>query len=228
MPEDDAWTEAKSLAATTEDHELLDPTLSSERLLYRLFHERGVRVFEPTPLADVCRCSAERIDAMLQSFSPAERQAMVGDDGMIGVTCEFCSVKRIFDPRDYDMSADVRSDGSTRSPRRVEAALDALLGATRRAGRDRAAEPRAGGDALRRARRRQAAAAVPDDRDRAGARRDGRAAAARGLRRSNACIAIRWSTTTCRRWTTTTSAAAARRRTRRSTRRRRSWPATGC
>ena len=101
LPEDDAWTEAKSLAGTTEDHELLDPTLSSERLLYRLFHERGVRVFDPTPLADVCRCSADRIDSMLQSFSDAEREAMVGDDGMIGVTCEFCSVKRIFDPRDF-------------------------------------------------------------------------------------------------------------------------------
>ena len=101
VPEDDAWTEAKSLASTTEDHELLDPTLSSERLLYRLFHERGVRVFPATPLADVCRCSADRVDAMLQSFSRAERQAMVGDDGMIGVTCEFCSVKRIFDPKDY-------------------------------------------------------------------------------------------------------------------------------
>ncbi len=102
VPEDEAWVEAKSLAATTEDHELLDPTLSSERLLYRLFHERGVRVFAPSALADVCRCSADRIDAMLQSFSSEERQAMIGDDGMIGVTCEFCSVKRIFDPRDYE------------------------------------------------------------------------------------------------------------------------------
>jgi molecular chaperone Hsp33 len=101
VPEDDAWTEAKSLAATTEDHELLDPTLSSERLLYRLFHERGVRVFQPTGLADACRCSADRIDAMLQNFSQSERDAMIGDDGMIGVTCEFCSVKRVFDPRDY-------------------------------------------------------------------------------------------------------------------------------
>jgi molecular chaperone Hsp33 len=100
-PEDDAWVEAKALAVTAEDHELLDPTLSSERLLYRLFHERGVRVFEPTPLADVCRCSAERIDTMLQSFSAEERKAMIGDDGMIGVTCEFCSTKRVFDPRDY-------------------------------------------------------------------------------------------------------------------------------
>jgi molecular chaperone Hsp33 len=102
VTEDDHWTEAKALAATTEDHELLDPTLSSERLLYRLFHERGVRVFEPGILRDACRCSTERIDAMLHSFSPAERADMVGDDGMIGVTCEFCSTKRIFDPADYE------------------------------------------------------------------------------------------------------------------------------
>ncbi len=100
-PDDDEWVEAKARAATTEDHELIDPTLSSERLLFRLFNERGVRVAEPTPLSDACRCSAERIDAMLQSFSPEERAAMIGDDGMIGVTCEFCSTKRVFDPADY-------------------------------------------------------------------------------------------------------------------------------
>jgi molecular chaperone Hsp33 len=101
VDEDDHWTEAKALAATTEDHELIDPTLSSERLLFRLFHERGVRVFEPTALRDACRCSSERIDAMLSSFTSAERADMVGDDGMIGVTCEFCSTKRVFDPKDY-------------------------------------------------------------------------------------------------------------------------------
>jgi molecular chaperone Hsp33 len=101
VDEDDAWTEAQALSATTEAHELIDPTLSSERLLYRLFNERGVRVFEPTPLACVCRCSAEGVDAMLRSFPPEEIRHMIGDDGMIGVTCEFCSVKRVFDPSDY-------------------------------------------------------------------------------------------------------------------------------
>ena len=99
--DDDHWTEARVLAESTEDHELIDPTLSSERLLYRLFHERGVRVFEPVPLHDACRCSTGRIDAMLRSFSAAERADMVGDDGLIGVTCEFCATKRVFNPADY-------------------------------------------------------------------------------------------------------------------------------
>ena len=102
LDDDDEWVEAKSRAATTEDHELIDPTVSSERLLFRLFNQRGVRVFKPTELADVCRCSAGRIDAMLQSFTADERGAMIGDDGMIAVTCEFCSTKRIFNPSDYD------------------------------------------------------------------------------------------------------------------------------
>jgi molecular chaperone Hsp33 len=101
VDEDDAWTEARALSATTEAHELIDPMLSGERLLYRLFSERGVRVFEPKPLAAVCRCSAEGVDAMLRSFPPEEVRHMVGDDGMIGVTCEFCSTKRVFDPADY-------------------------------------------------------------------------------------------------------------------------------
>ncbi len=101
-PEDDEWVEAKSRAATTEDHELIDPTLSSERLLYRLFNERGVRVADPTALREACRCSADKIDAMLRSFTAEERASMIGDDGKIGVTCEFCSVKRVFDPAEYD------------------------------------------------------------------------------------------------------------------------------
>jgi molecular chaperone Hsp33 len=101
VEEDDAWTEGRSRAATTEAHELIDPTLSGERLLFRLFNERGVRVFHETPLAAVCRCSAEGIDAMLRSFSPEEVKDMVAEDGMIGVTCEFCSTRRVFNPADY-------------------------------------------------------------------------------------------------------------------------------
>ena len=96
--EDEAWVEARALTETIEDHELIDPAVSSERLLYRLFHERGVRVFEPTGLVEQCRCNSERILDMLKRFSEEEKQAMVGDDGQIGVTCEFCSTRYRFTP----------------------------------------------------------------------------------------------------------------------------------
>ena len=96
--EDDAWVEARMLVETVEDHELVDPMLTSEELLYRLFHERGVRVFDPQPVVERCRCSRDRILSMLQQFSDEERRAMVGDDGRIGITCEFCSTHYHVEP----------------------------------------------------------------------------------------------------------------------------------
>lgn len=89
--DDEDWTRARHLAATVEDHELIDPTLSPERLLYRLFHEEGVRVFEPTPLTAACRCSRERIQLYLDRFGAEELADMREADGGVTVTCEFCS-----------------------------------------------------------------------------------------------------------------------------------------
>jgi molecular chaperone Hsp33 len=111
VPEDDAWTEARLLAETTEDHELLDPHLTSERLLYRLFHERGVRVFDPQKVREACRCSSERIMAMMKRFSAEERGDMVGDDGKIGITCEFCSRHYVLDPKDVEAELAGSDDG---------------------------------------------------------------------------------------------------------------------
>jgi molecular chaperone Hsp33 len=101
-PEDDSWVEAKLLAETVEDHELIDPTVTSERLLYRLFHERGVRVFNAQGVREQCRCSRDRIMAMMLRFSLQERRDMVGDDGRIGITCEFCSRFYDLDPAEVE------------------------------------------------------------------------------------------------------------------------------
>ncbi|WP_375466134.1 Hsp33 family molecular chaperone [uncultured Methylobacterium sp.] len=101
-PEDDAWVEARSLVATVEDLELVDPDVSSERLLYRLFHERGVRVFERQPVHERCRCSRERVMGMIRAFSDAERREMVADDGRIAITCEFCSRRYDLDPAEVE------------------------------------------------------------------------------------------------------------------------------
>src|SRR3984893_12325883 len=97
VKEDDAWVEGQSLIGTVEDVELIDPDLSGERLLYRLFHERGVRVFHPLPLRAQCSCSREAVSAMLNSFAPQDRAEMV-KDGKVVVTCEFCSSVYQFTP----------------------------------------------------------------------------------------------------------------------------------
>jgi molecular chaperone Hsp33 len=99
LPEDEAWVEGRSLLATVEDIELIDPALSSERLAYRLFHERGVRVFRAATVDAQCSCSRESVATMLQSFPQQDRDDMV-EDGRITVTCEFCSSTYVFAPQD--------------------------------------------------------------------------------------------------------------------------------
>jgi molecular chaperone Hsp33 len=99
VAEDDAWVEGRSLIDTVEDLELIDPAVSSERLLYRLFHERGVRVFRSAVLRAQCSCSREGVAAMLGSFSRDDREHMV-ENGAISVTCEFCNATYRFAPSD--------------------------------------------------------------------------------------------------------------------------------
>lgn len=97
---DDAWAEVLAHVGTVGDDELTDPEVGAERLLYRLFHERGVRVFEGVPIMDRCSCSREKVHAMLASFTAQEIEDSV-EEGRIAVTCEFCSTRYEFDPADY-------------------------------------------------------------------------------------------------------------------------------
>jgi molecular chaperone Hsp33 len=88
---EEAWTRTQALFETLGEDELVDPRLSSNHLLWRLFHEDGVRVFGSQPLRAFCRCSQERIESVLRSFGADERADMVEPDGRIHVTCEYCN-----------------------------------------------------------------------------------------------------------------------------------------
>jgi molecular chaperone Hsp33 len=99
LPEDAAWVEGRSLIATVSDIELIDRDLSSERLLYRLFHEHGVRVFRSSGVHAQCSCSRDSVATMLRRFSQDDRDHMV-ENGAITVTCEFCNARYTFKPED--------------------------------------------------------------------------------------------------------------------------------
>ena len=98
--DDEAWAEVKALVATVEDDELTDENVGIYRLLYRLFHERGVEVFPVSPVIAHCTCSRERLHAVLSTFS-AEEIAESTRDGRIRITCEFCSSDYEFDPQEF-------------------------------------------------------------------------------------------------------------------------------
>lgn len=92
------WQRARILAASVEDHELIDPSLPSERLLFRLFHEEDVRIYRGQPIEMHCRCSRERVEMFLSRFAPEDLDTMREPDGALSVTCEFCNTKYEFPP----------------------------------------------------------------------------------------------------------------------------------
>jgi molecular chaperone Hsp33 len=85
-----AWEKVTALLATASAAELSDPLLGHNDLLYRLFHEDGVRVFDAAPLDNACTCSADKVRGILSSFAADEIDQMAVD-GVISVTCQFCS-----------------------------------------------------------------------------------------------------------------------------------------
>ena len=88
--QEEAWRTACILADTVTTDELLDDSLTPERLLYRLFHGEGVAVDRPRVLAYGCRCSRARLGGILEGFSPDDLDHMTVD-GNIVMTCEFCN-----------------------------------------------------------------------------------------------------------------------------------------
>jgi molecular chaperone Hsp33 len=92
---EDGWRRAMVLMSSSTSAELVDPSLSPDALLFRLFHEDGVRVYRRNELAARCRCSRERVETVLRMLPGDERRAMKAD-GQITVTCQFCSARYRF------------------------------------------------------------------------------------------------------------------------------------
>lgn len=94
----DAWTRVQELGSTITSRELLE--LPNYELLYRLFHEEDLRVFESEVVTFGCRCSRERISRVLYSFGPSELDSILRQEGDVSATCEFCNRTYRFDAVD--------------------------------------------------------------------------------------------------------------------------------
>ncbi len=95
--EEENWRNAVVLMNSMTAREMLDSNTSADSLLYRLYHEKGVRVFDGRPLRFHCRCSRDKVARTLASFSAHELSDMKTDDGLIVATCEFCRTDYSFD-----------------------------------------------------------------------------------------------------------------------------------
>jgi molecular chaperone Hsp33 len=104
---EDGWRRTLAFMASSTPEELLDARLAPNDLLYRLFHEDGVRVFATAGLRPGCRCSRERVERVLRSL-PEDELETFKVDGRISVTCEFCSAS--YDFTDGEIAALRQSD----------------------------------------------------------------------------------------------------------------------
>lgn len=89
------WETAQQLFSTLTDAELIDPEVSTDTLLYRLFNEYGVRVIETHDVNANCRCSRQRLLNTLKSFDTAALDDMA-ENGVISANCEFCATDYTF------------------------------------------------------------------------------------------------------------------------------------
>jgi len=96
--QDDAWNTADMLLRSVTRDELVNPELAPEDLVFRLFNALRPHVAPAQAVLDQCRCSPEKVEAVLAQMPPEELAGLVADSGMIEVTCEFCKTMRAVDP----------------------------------------------------------------------------------------------------------------------------------
>lgn len=99
----DDWRKAMIFMESLTHEEMINRDLPATEILYRLFHEDGVRIFDPQQLYFGCRCSREKLENVLKKFSQEDIQAII-EDGKIKADCEFCGAEYIFQPKDLKES----------------------------------------------------------------------------------------------------------------------------
>jgi len=96
----EAWTNRVQLANTITAEELL--SLDHKHVLTRLFHEEGVRFFEPQAFSFDCSCSKQRSSGALQHLGQADAELLLLEQGIISVDCEFCGFQYTYDKQDLE------------------------------------------------------------------------------------------------------------------------------
>lgn len=103
--EEEDWRRSVALMSSVTAEELLDPSVSTAGVLYRLFHEDGVRMFNTRPLRHRCRCARARVERTLRAIPHAEMGSFLEEDGTVRVRCEFCGAEYVFSAEEIERLA---------------------------------------------------------------------------------------------------------------------------
>ena len=102
--ESESWREASILLETVKEEELLDTQLAGEQLLYRLFHEDGVWVYDAHNFRAQCRCSRAKIHKVLAGMESEALAKLADAKGEIAVDCQFCGGREIFAAVEFEVA----------------------------------------------------------------------------------------------------------------------------
>jgi molecular chaperone Hsp33 len=95
------WPHIAILGGSVKADELTDPELPLDDLIWRLFHEEDeIRTLSAVPLSRGCRCDPDYVRSVIARFPADEREAMIGEDGLITVDCAFCSSSFAIEPKE--------------------------------------------------------------------------------------------------------------------------------
>ena len=92
----EVWENSLSFLSTLKKEECLSVALTSENILFRLFNEVGVTVYDEIVVQDKCRCSKEKVEFAIKNLNRDELKEISDKEGNIKVVCEFCKTERFF------------------------------------------------------------------------------------------------------------------------------------
>jgi molecular chaperone Hsp33 len=95
----EVWENSVSFLSTLKKEECLSVSLTSDDILYRLFNEVGVTVYDKIVVQDKCRCSKGKVEFAINNLNKDELNEISDEKGNIKVICEFCKTERIFNNR---------------------------------------------------------------------------------------------------------------------------------
>jgi molecular chaperone Hsp33 len=115
LPAQDAQTNdfehLATLTETVKAEELFN--LSATDVLWRLYHEEEVTVYDPQAVEFKCTCSRERCAGALKTLPDEEIDSIMAEDGEIDMNCDYCGTHYVFNSMDI---AEIRNNASPADP----------------------------------------------------------------------------------------------------------------
>ncbi|MBS0893197.1 Hsp33 family molecular chaperone HslO [Tatumella sp. JGM130] len=106
----DDFEHLATLSDTIKAEELV--SLPANDVLWRLYHQEDVTVFDPADIEFKCTCSHQRCGDVLKTVASEEIDQILAEDGKIDMHCDYCGAHYLYDAVDV---ANIRNNTVTGS-----------------------------------------------------------------------------------------------------------------